>query len=157
MEYFAEHQHAGWFTLGFLLLGVEMLVLGFATGFVLFIGLAAILTGTLIWMELIPHTWLAGVACFGISSAVISVLLYKPLKMLQSDETNVEKDTSSDMIGLEFRLEQDISITQPGIKRYSGIEWKIEIDKSVAQNELNAGTLVSVVSVDVALLRIKPV
>lgn len=156
MEYFVNNQYAIWFTLGFILLAVEMLVLGFSTGFVLFIGLAALLTGGLIWAELIPHTWISGVACFGISSAVISGLLYKPLKKLQDEEKPAEKDNSSDMIGLEFRLEQDINHTQSGNTRYSGIDWRLEIDKSAGVDSIKAGSLVSVVSVDVALFRVKP-
>jgi len=157
IEYFAEHQHTGWFTLGFILLGVEMLVLGFSTGFVLFIGLAALLTGSLIWFDLIPHTWLAGVASFGVSSAVISALLYKPLKSLQNNSDEGAKDTSSDIIGLEFRIEQDVTPLNTGVKKYSGIDWKIEIDKSAEVDELSVGTLVKVVSVDVAVLRVVPV
>jgi len=157
MEYFAEHQHAGWFTLGFILLGVEMLVLGFSTGFVLFIGLAALLTGGFIWYDIIPQTWLAGVACFGISSVVISALLYKPLKSLQNNDGEDKKDASSDIIGLEFRIEQDINSLNAGVTKYSGIDWKVEIDKSAEIEELNSGTLVKVVSVDVALFRVVPV
>jgi len=156
IEYIAENQHTGWFTLGFILLGVEMLVLGFSTGFVLFIGLAALLTGSFIWFDLIPHTWLAGVACFGVSSVVISALLYKPLKSLQNNSDEGNKDTSSDIIGLEFRVEQDITHLNTGLKKYSGIDWKIEIDKSAEIDELPAGTLVKVVSVDVAILRVIP-
>lgn len=157
IEYFVNNQYAGWFTLGFILLAIEMLVLGFSSGFVLFIGLGALLTGTLLWIEIIPHTWLAGVACFGISSAIISALLYIPLKKLQNENATPKKDTSSDMIGLQFRLEQDISTIDKGHKKYSGIDWKVEIDKSSNVETLSAGTLVEVVSVDVALFRVKPV
>ena len=157
IEYFTENQYAGWFMLGFLLLAIEMLLFGFATGFVLFIGLAALLTGAFIWFGLIEQSWLAGVACFGISSALISALLYVPLKKLQNSGNTDEKDTSSDIVGMEFRLEQDISFTQLGTTRYSGLEWKVEIDKEAKVQTIPTGTLVTVVSVDVALFRVKPV
>lgn len=157
MEFFQTHQHALWFSLGFLLLVIELLVFSFSTGFVFFLGLAALLTGGLIWGGLIPHTWLSGVASFGISSVVISVLLYKPLKKMQNNDKPLEKDHSSDMIGLEFRLEQDIDRLKIGSKRYSGIEWKVELDKSVEVDSLPTGTLVKVVAVDVARFWVAPV
>ena len=156
IEFFSNNQYAAWFTIGFILLALEMLVLGFSTGFVLFIGVAALLTGTLNWMGVIPDNWTAGIACFGLSSVIISVLLYKPLKKLQDNNVVIAKDTSSDMIGLEFRLEQAISITHRGTKKYSGIEWQVEISKDANIETIPAGTLVRVVSVDVALFRVKP-
>jgi len=155
-EYFVTHQYSLWFTIGFLLLAIEML-LGFSTGFIFFVALAALLSGSVMWFGLIPNSWLAGVAFFGVSSVLITIILYKPLKKMQNQSDIAEKDTSSDIIGLEFRLEQAISFTSLGNKRYSGIDWKVEIDKSAKVDSLEAGTLVSVVTVDVALFRVKPV
>jgi len=157
IEFISNNQHAGWFTLGFVLLAIELLVLSLATGFLLFIGLAALLTGSFVWLDIIPQTWIAGVACFGVSSVALSALMYKPLKNLQSDTGVIEKDTSSDMIGMEFRLEQDISYTSKGKIKYSGIEWQVEIDKSANVDSIAVGSLVAVVSVDVALFRVKSV
>lgn len=155
-DYFIEHQYSFWFTLGFVLLAMEML-LGFSTGFIFFIALAALLSGAAMWFDLIPHSWLSGVAFFSISSVIITALLYKPLKRMQNQNDVVEKDTSSDIIGLEFRLEQAVTTSQVGKKRYSGVDWKVEIDKSANVDTIATGTLVCVVTVDVALFRVKPV
>jgi hypothetical protein len=67
------------------------------------------------------------------------------------------KDVSSDFTGLEFVLEQDITTLAPGSKRYSGVEWKVEIDKDAGVDNIPAGQRVVVVSVEVGLFRVKPV
>lgn len=156
IDYFNTHLYAFWFAVGFALLSIELLVLGFATGFILFLGIAALVTGGLIWLELIPHTWLASIASFSFSSIVLSVILWKPFKNLERGRGTVEKDNTSDLIGLQFRLESGISITQPGLKRYSGIDWHVEIDANCNCDIIEAGTLVTVVSVDAGKFRVVP-
>ncbi len=154
VEYFNTHIYAFWFAAGFALLGLELVVLGFSTGFVLFLGIGALITGGLIWFGIVPPTWLAGVTSFGLSSALITVLLYKPFKSLQSDRTVAPKDNSSDLIGYEFRLQSPISHLNSGTTRYSGITWIVELDKSSQENQLEAGALVNVVSVDAGKFRV---
>ena len=107
------------------------------------------------WVELVPHTWLAGMATFGISSGLSAVLLWKPLLNLQNPGP-AGKDNSSDFVGLEFRAEQKITRESPGSKRYSGIEWRIELADEVPAEHIEAGQKVSVVSVDVGVMRVKP-
>lgn len=157
MEYINSHLHAFWFVVGFVLLAVELLVLGFATGFVLFLGLGALVTGGLIWFAVIPATWLASIPSFAISSLLFTALLWKPLKRLNRGNASPAEDRSSDLIGLEFRLESDITRQSPGKTRYSGIEWKVEIDNRCEQNEISTGSLVAVVGVDAGKFRVKPV
>ena len=67
------------------------------------------------------------------------------------------EDRSSDLIGLEFVLTQDISISTPGKTRYSGVDWRVEVS-SEAENlaSIAAGQRVVVVSVDVGVFRVKP-
>lgn len=148
IEYFNNHIYSFWFAVGFLLLAVEMLALGFSTGFVLFIGLAGLLTGGLVWFGLVAATWSASIAAFAVSSVVVSAILWKPLKSLQNKQTVPEKDNTSDLIGLTFRLEMDITATIPGRTHYSGIDWKVELDPGTDVKEVTAGTMVRVVSVD---------
>jgi len=154
IEYFNANIHSFWFAVGFILLIVEALALGFSTGFVLFIGLGALLTGGLIWFGLMPGTWLASIATFGVSSVLISVALWKPLKSFQANSEVPEKDNTSDIIGLKFRLDTDITTTVPGTTRYSGIEWQVEIDFGSEAKEICAGTTVVVVSVDAGKFRV---
>ncbi len=153
--YINSHLAEFWITTGFALLAVEALLLGFTTVVLLFAGLGALITGLLMLAGALPETWLAGIAGFGISTGLSSALLWKPLQSLQGKEA-IKKDNSSDLVGLEFTLEQAISVTVPGHKRYSGIEWRVEIDHETGIQEIAAGTRVVVTSVEVALFRVKP-
>ncbi len=148
IEFFNNNIHSFWFAVGFLLLIIEALALGFSTGFVLFVGLGALLTGGLLWFGLVPATWLASITTFTVSSALVSFALWKPLRKFQDNNKPPEKDNTSDLIGLKFRLDADISTTTPGKTRYSGIEWSVEIDHGSDIKEISAGSLVVVVSVD---------
>lgn len=153
IEYFDSNQHAFWFTLGFGLLVVEALVFGFTSGAVLFTGIGALITGGLLWGEMLPASWLNGIACFGVCSGVSAALLWKPLLKFQNFDVP-EKDNSSDMIGYKFRLEQNLSLARPGSTRYSGIDWRVEIDPAAACDEIAAGTRVMVTSVDAGVFRV---
>jgi membrane protein implicated in regulation of membrane protease activity len=99
----------------------------------------------------IPETWIAGTACFGIATGISSAILWKPLISMQNRSAPVQKP-SSDLVGLEFVLMDDISATAPGRYRYSGIDWKVEVDKSSDVDELAKGMRVVVVTVGVGLL-----
>lgn len=154
IEYFDNNQYAFWFTLGFALLVVEALVFGFTSGVLLFTGIGALLTGGMLWSGALPASWLNGIACFGICSGVSAALLWKPLLKFQNFDVP-EKDNSSDMIGHKFRLEQDISLTQPGSTRYSGVDWRVEIDPDGDCDVIVAGTRVVVSSVDAGVFRVR--
>ena len=60
-------------------------------------------------------------------------------------------DRSSDLIGHEFRLTDDVSIAHPGNTRYSGIDWRVEIDDATVGQSLLAGTKVRVSKVEVGV------
>lgn len=156
IEYFNNNLHAFWFTAGFVLLATELVVLGFSTGFVLFLGLGALLTGGLLWADAIPQTWMVSIASFGVSSGVVSAALWKPFKSLQNRSKPLEKDNSSDLIGYTFRLSEDIFTGQPGRTQYSGITWNVELDYHDETKSLSAGTLVKVVAVDAGKFTVSP-
>lgn len=128
--------------LGLALLAVEVVVLSFSIMVLFFIGLGCLITGLLIFMGIMPGTVvtaISGVAFFSIASAII---LWKPLKRMQDD---VEKrPVKGDLIGYSFILDSDISATEPGSHRYSGINWKIKSAEPIA-----AGTEVEVIKTDV--------
>lgn len=155
IEYFNAHQHAFWISAGFLMLVVEVLALGMSSGVLLFSALGALITGALLWLGLLPPTWLAGVACFGVSSAVSAMLLWKPFLKLQNFDVP-EKDNSSDLVGMTFVLLQPVSLTAPGTTQFSGIEWKVEIQPGQGVEQIAAGEQVRVVSVDAGLFRVLP-
>ena len=154
IDYIVDHQPEFWLMFGFVMLGIEV-VTGFSTGVFLFIGLGALTTGLLMNLDILPVTWIAGVSCTGISTGVITALLWKPLKHLQNDNP-VQKDNSSDLIGHEFIVESDITPANPGSINYSGISWKVEIDKDAGIERIESGQSVSVSSVEVGVFKVKP-
>ena len=154
VEYIASHQAQFWLLLGFAMLAIEVIT-GFVSGVFLFAGLAALLSGILMSAGILPQTWTAGVACTGISSGLITALLWKPLKKLQRGSPK-KKDDSSDLIGYEFVTESEITLSKPGSKSYSGITWRVEIDSAAGVNTIKAGERVSVSSVEVGVFKVRP-
>lgn len=155
ISYIDQHQGEFWIAFGFTVLAVEVLFFGMTTIVLMFSGLGALITGLLMLAGVLPATWLAGIAGFGINSAIITTILWKPLRRLQGKRAPV-RDKSSDLIGLEFVLEQDVKALQPGKIRYSGISWRVEIDPEAGVDLIAAGQRVIVASVDVGIFRIKP-
>lgn len=153
-DYIVSHQAEFWLAFGFTMLVIEVLT-GFTTGVFLFGGLGALNTGVLMSFGVLPETWIAGISCTGISSGIITMLLWKPLNKLQGDHP-VKKDNSSDLVGHEFVVETDITLNKPGATNYSGLRWKVEIDKEAAVDTIAAGQTVIVSSVEVGLFKVKP-
>ncbi|MDH5611680.1 MAG: NfeD family protein [Gammaproteobacteria bacterium] len=154
IEYIQTHQSGFWIALGFLLLATEVLVFGFTTIIFLFAGIGALVTGLLMSVGILPETWIAGVASFGISTGVTSIVLWKPMRKMQDDHTPAQSH-SSDLIGYQFVLQEDISLMSSGSHRYSGVDWKIELDPSADADSLSSGQRVVVVSVDAGIFRVK--
>jgi membrane protein implicated in regulation of membrane protease activity len=155
IDYINMHQSGFWIATGFALLAAEVLLFGFTTIVFLFAGIGALITGLAMMSGLLPETWTAGIACFGIATGLISTLLWKPLKNMQDNDVP-KKQYSSDFIGYEFVLQQEVTITKPGHHRYSGVDWKVELDSS-AGNRLSAGQKVVVTSLDAGVFRVKPI
>ena len=133
--------------IGMLLLGIEVLVLGFSTFVLFFVGLAALLTAGLIYIEVVPSTMLSAVLSLGVLSALGALFLWKPLKKMQS---SVEKNqVQNDFIGLRFTLDQDLSKGTSVTYRYSGIEWKLQ-----SELEIKAGSEVEVVITEVGVFHV---
>jgi hypothetical protein len=154
IAYLNAHLATFWFLLGFILLAIEVLAFGMASGVLLFAGIGAVLTGGLMSLGLLPGTWLAGIGGFAVCSSASAVLLWKPFKRIQ-DNTTVSHTPTSDLIGHTFRLQQPISHVAPGTTRYSGIEWRVELDDAVAEKEIAMGEKVEVVSVDAGIFRVR--
>jgi membrane protein implicated in regulation of membrane protease activity len=154
LEYINNNLSGFWIALGFALLAAEVLLFGFTTIIFLFAGLGALTTGLLMEVEILPLTWTAGTACFGIATGLSSAILWKPLRKLQEAATPQTRQ-KSDIVGYEFVLTEDITRTRTGSHRYSGVDWKVEIDSGSEDDVLAKGDRVVVVSVDVGLFRVK--
>jgi len=153
INYIASHQAEFWLVMGFALLAAEVLT-GFTVGVFLFAGMGALVTGGLMSFGIIAETWVAGISTTGISTGVITALLWKPLKNLQGDRP-VEKDNSSDLIGHTFVTENKITTTKPGNTQYSGVSWRVEIDEDAGIDVIEAGKHVTVSSVEVGVFKVK--
>ena len=155
IDYINTHQSGFWIAIGFALLAAEVLLFGFTTIIFLFAGLGAIATGLAMMVGLLPETWTAGISCFGITTGVVSAVLWKPLKNMQDNNAAPRRQTS-DLIGYEFTLQQDVTALQPGQHRYSGVDWKVELDGQ-AGDRLSSGQRVTVTSVEAGIFHVKPV
>lgn len=155
IEYVQANQPGFWIAAGFIMLAAEVLLFGFTTIILLFAGLGALATGLLMMTGVLAETWTAGLSCFGISTGLISAVLWQPLKSMQNSGAPPQKQTS-DLIGHEFVLQQPVTATQTGRHRYSGVDWKIELDDSAGVARLEAGTRVVVASVDAGVFRVRP-
>lgn len=153
LNYMSSNIGTTYFIIGCLLLAFEALVLGMTTAVLLFAGLSAVLTGILMWLGVVPETWTAGIAVFTLGSAALTALLWKPLKTLQSDAFQ-EEDKSSDLIGHEFVIDSDISGTHPGKVRYSGIDWRVELDRTSSVDQISAGERVTVAGLSAGVFRV---
>ena len=127
---------------GLALLVIEVVVLGFSTFVLFFVGLAAALAGGLMTVGVVPNSMLSALSSVGVLTALLALLLWRPLKSMQG---NVEsKKVSSDLVGHSFILNEAVSMTKNPAYRHSGIDWNLSSEK-----ELSAGTLVEVTGVSV--------
>lgn len=127
---------------GLALLAIEVVVLGFSTFVLFFVGLAAVVAGGLMTFGILPESMLSALSSVGVLTALLAILLWRPLKSMQG---NVErKKVTSDLVGHSFILEEAVSMTTNPAYSYSGIQWKLS-----SEQELSAGTLVEVTGVAV--------
>lgn len=149
MTVFTEHMAESLMVLGLALLAIEVLILGFATFVLFFVGLAALATGLMMYMGVLDQDMYSALASVAIISAALALLLWKPLKNLQSKDK--PKQVQSDLIGHQFSLPEALSPGQSIVYRYSGITWQV-----YSQQQLAAGQQVEVVKASVGRLDVMP-
>lgn len=148
MDWMLENLVESLLIVGLLLLAIEILVLGFSTFVLFFIGLAAIATAGIVYLGIIPDSFIAALLSLSVFSTLFALLLWRPLKKMQ---TKVDtKRADNDLVGHCFVVEQDVSPKMRGKYRYSGIDWSLQSSDSI-----NAGTLVEVVRTDVGVFHIQ--
>ncbi len=149
MDFISNHLTESLIIIGLLLLTIEVVVLGFSTFVLFFVGVAALFTGLLMFAGFIPETLMSAVLSVAIITAMDAVLLWKPLKNMQ---TKVDKKVAeSDLIGHGFIVETDISPNNEGRYHYSGINWKVK-----TSTEIQAGSKVKVVGTEVGVFYVEP-
>ena len=127
---------------GLALLVIEVLVLGFSTFVLFFVGLAAVVAGGLMTIGVVPDSMLSALFSVGVLTALSAMLLWRPLKSMQGSVES--KKVTSDLVGHSFILNDAVSMTKNPVYRYSGIDWNLS-----SEQELSAGTLVKVTGVAV--------
>ena len=127
---------------GLALLVIEVVVLGFSTFILFFVGLAAVLAGGFMAVGVVPYSMLSALSSLGVLTALLALLLWRPLKSMQGKVES--KKVTSDLVGHSFILNEAVSMTKNPTYRYSGIEWSLS-----SEQELSAGTLVEVTGVAV--------
>lgn len=155
MSIFMENQATIWLAAGFLLLAIEAIAFGFASGLLLFGSLGAIATGILLWFGLIPDNFVAAVSGFALTTAAATAILWQPLKRMQSG-AEMGQDRSSDLIGHTFNVSSDVSISNPGTEKFSGINWRVEPSKEIPGAKITTGTRVKVTAVSVGVFYVEP-
>lgn len=150
MEYLFSHLPQTLVVLGLILLAIEVLVLGFSTFVLFFIGIGSIVTGILMSTGLLPATLLNSFLATAIISSVVALVSWKPMKRMQN---KVElKQVDNDMIGYQFVLSDNLDLGQTITHRYSGIDWQIK-----AKETLVTGTNVRIIRMEVGLLTVERV
>jgi len=155
VDILTDNHASFWLALGFLLMVIELVAFGLGSGVLLFGSLGAVATGALLWFGVVPDNFIAAIACFAVSSALITALLWRPLKRLQSG-TELGNDRSSDLIGHTFKLEGDLSAETSAQQRYSGIDWRVEPSEALKNPSIKAGTMVKVTAVSVGVFFVEP-
>ncbi|WP_158965674.1 NfeD family protein [Paraglaciecola sp. L3A3] len=134
--------------LGILLLVIEVAVLGFSTFVLFFVGCAAVITAILLYLGIIPETLLASLFATGILTAVSAILLWKPLKKMQTQVDTTK--AKGDLVGHTFVLKDPVSPELTPTYRYSGIDWKLE-----SADTLAVGTRVQVIDASVGIFTVQ--
>lgn len=148
MSWFAEHIAQGLIIVGLALLAIEIAILGLSTFVLFFVGVAALVSGVILYFELIAPTIPNALLLVSVFTVTAAVMLWKPLKKLQ---VQVDKTPAqSDLIGHEFILPHSVSPDTHTNYRYSGIDWQLKSDAAIV-----AGTKVKVVSTEVGTFHIE--
>ncbi|CAH0534148.1 Inner membrane protein YbbJ [Vibrio stylophorae] len=137
-----------WLAFGLVLLLVELIG---AAGYLLWLGLAALLTGLI--MLIAPElAWQLQWVTFAVLSLLSTILWwrYQHNKDKEDDSGRSLNQKMMQLVGRRFRLEEDID--QRGRVKLGDTTWSVYCAEPIA-----ASTLVEVIAVDGIVLEIKPV
>lgn len=150
IQYLLDNHDQTFYLIGGVSLIVELTLMGLG-GPLLFFGIAAFITGALSAMGVVS-SWEAEIFTLGISTLVIALMLWKPLKRFQNSGGG--PDASSDMIGLQVVAASTIDQASGKI-RYSGIDWNARLSKEAGANPIAAKEMCVIVSVQGTTMLVK--
>ncbi|MEM0672984.1 NfeD family protein [Dickeya oryzae] len=141
-----ENAHWFWLSLGGLLLAAEMLG---AAGYLLWSGVAALLTGILAW--LLPLDWAWQCIAFAVLTVIAALLWWQWLRRrLEKQPSPVLNQRGQQLIGLHTTLSEPL-INGFGRVSIGDSSWRIQ-----AEQDLPAGTVVEITAVEGITLQVKP-
>lgn len=141
-----ENAHWFWLSLGGLLLAAEMLG---AAGYLLWSGVAALLTGILAW--LLPLDWAWQCIAFAVLTVIAALLWWQWLRRrLEKQPSPVLNQRGQQLIGLHTTLSEPL-VNGFGRVSIGDSSWRIQ-----AEQELPAGTVVEITAVEGITLQVKP-
>jgi len=150
MEYILTHLPQTLVVLGLIFLVIEVLVLGFSTFVLLFVGVGTIITGLLMALGFLPETLVNALLATAVISSLVALVSWKPMKRMQN---SVEAhQVENGMVGEKFTLEEDLHLGKTVSHRYSGIDWEVK-----SKQALTAGTEVKIVNMQVGVLTVEAV
>ncbi|MEQ4511497.1 MAG: NfeD family protein [Dickeya sp.] len=141
-----ENAHWFWLSLGGLLLAAEMLG---AAGYLLWSGVAALLTGILAW--LLPLDWAWQSIAFAVLTVIAALSWWQWLRRrLEKQPSPVLNQRGQQLIGLHTTLSEPL-VNGFGRINIGDSSWRIQ-----AEQDLPAGTVVEVTAVEGITLQVKP-
>ncbi|MEH6583319.1 MAG: NfeD family protein [Halioglobus sp.] len=151
VEYFSRHHDQFFYLLAGISFILELGLLGLA-GPLLFFAIASFVTGLLISVGVVSG-WEMEIFVLGLLTAVIALLLWKPLKQFQNAGGGA--DTSSDMIGRQVSASSEITLGG-GTIRYSGIDWNSRLAEDAGVAPIMEGVPCIISAVDGNVMLVKP-
>ncbi|WP_258546821.1 NfeD family protein [Psychromonas sp. B3M02] len=148
IDYFLTHLPQSLVVLGLIFLVIEVLVLGFSTFVLLFVGIGTIITGVLMALGLLPETLVNALLATAVISSLVALISWQPMKRMQNKVESHQVDNG--MVGETFTLEEDLLLGKTVTHRYSGIDWKVK-----SKQPLMAGTEVKIVNMQVGVLTVE--
>ncbi len=132
-------------TAGIALLAIEVMILGFSTFILFFLGLSLLISGVLAWLGILPLTWAALFLANAIFTGVLAAALWQPMLKIQNKTD--DKKVKSDFDGYRFYLDEGVGPQTNVTHQYSGIQWELKSHQPIA-----AGEQVEVVKAEVGVL-----
>lgn len=134
---------------GLIALIVEIMVLGLATFFLLFLGAALILTGLVMQLGIISTNATLALWSVTLMTAILALVFWRPLKRIQNRSR--QKHVSTEFTDHSFLLEKDVDRQGRSQHTYSGIQWKLKSTQPIP-----AGTWVKVDKIEVGVMWVSP-
>lgn len=148
MEMILAHPHIFWLSLGGLLLATEMLG---GNGYLLWSGVAAVITGLVTW--LLPISWEWQGVLFSLLTLLAAWLWWRwmsnRVKRQRPGDSHLNQ-RGQQLIGSRFVLENTL-VNGRGHMRVGDSSWPVS-----AEEDLTAGTKVEVIAIEGITLHIRP-